>query len=347
MTFAFIEQHAGTWPVRLMCRVLAVSPSGYYDWRSRPESARSASDRQLLADVQRIHAGHHRRYGSPRVHAALQAEGRTASRGRVERLMHRHGIRALAGRRFRPCTTDSRHDLPIAPNLLKQQFSAALPNTVWLADITYLPTGEGWLYLAAVLDLATRKIVGWSMRDHMRTELTSAALMMATQRQRPAIGLICHSDRGSQYAGRAYQALLAAHGLTGSMSRRGDCWDNAVAESFFATIKGEMTVHEVIEEEIFYPAVKRKADEEGKELVAEAVEEHHVIDVLIKEMKAMRSIDEQYKAKFTVLQENVEHHVEEEEGEMFPDAKKLLGDDIEKLAERMDKRKQELMAAVS
>jgi transposase InsO family protein len=199
VTFAFIEQHAITWPVRLMCRVLKVSPSGYYGWRSRPESARSVSNRQLLDDVRRIHAEHHRRYGSPRVHAALRAEGRTASRGRVERLMRRHGIRALAGRRFRPCTTDSHHDLPIAPNLLKQQFSAAMPNTVWLADITYLPTGEGWLYLAAVLDLATRKIVGWSMRDHMRTELTQAALMMATQRQRPGAGLICHSDRGSQY----------------------------------------------------------------------------------------------------------------------------------------------------
>jgi len=136
VTFAFIEQHTRTWPVRLMCRVLEVSPSGYYGWRSRPESARSASNRQLLDDVRRIHARHHGRYGSPRVHATLRAEGRSASRGRVERLMRRYGIRALAGRRFRPCTTDSRHDLPIAQNLLKQQFSAALPNTVWLADIS-------------------------------------------------------------------------------------------------------------------------------------------------------------------------------------------------------------------
>ena len=127
MTFAFIEQHASTWPVRLMCRVLDVSHSGYYDWRSRPESARSASNRRLLDDVRRIHVGHQQRYGSPRVHAVLCAEGRTTSRGRVERLMRRHGIQALAGRRFRPCTTDSRHDLPIAPNLLKHQFSAALP----------------------------------------------------------------------------------------------------------------------------------------------------------------------------------------------------------------------------
>lgn len=240
MTFAFIEQHASPWPVRLMCRVLEVSPSGYDGWRSRPESTRSVSNRQLLDDVRRLYAGHHRRYGSPRVHAALRADGRTASRGRVERLMRQHGIRALAGRRFRPCTTDSRHDLPIAPNLLKQQFSAAMPNTVWLTDITYLPTGEGWLYLAAALDLATRKIVGWSMRDHMRTELTSAALMMATQRQRPAARLICHADRGSQYAAEACRKQLANMKATPSMSRTGCCYDNAPMESFFHTRKGEL-----------------------------------------------------------------------------------------------------------
>ena len=243
MTFAFIEQHASTWPVRLMCRVLEVSHSGYYAWRSSPESARSVSNRRLLDDVRRIHAGHHRRYDSPRVHAALRAEGRVASRGRVERLMCRHGIRALAGRLFRPCTTDSRHDLPIAPNLLKQQFSAAVPNTVWLADITYLPTGEGWLYLAAILDLATRTIVGWSMREHMRTELTSAALMMTTQRQRPGAGLIYHSDSGSQYAAEAYRAQLADMKATPSMSRTGCCYDNAPMESFFHTLKVEL-VHQ-------------------------------------------------------------------------------------------------------
>ena len=240
MTFAFIEQHASTWPVRLMCRVLDVSHSGYYDWRSRPESARSVSNRRLLEDVRRIHAEHHKRYGSPRVHATLCAQGQTASRGRVERMMHRHGIRALAGRRFRPCTTDSRHHLPIAPNLLKQQFSAALPNKVWLADITYLSTGEGWLYLAAVLDLATRKIVGWSMRKHMRTELTSAALMMAAQRQRPGAGLVCHSDRGSQYAAEAYRKQLADMKAIPSMSRTGCCYDNAPMESFFHTLKVEL-----------------------------------------------------------------------------------------------------------
>lgn len=204
MSFRFIRDHVDRWPIRLMCRVLKVSASGYYAWRSRSESARSASNRTLLADVRRLHAEHRGRHGSPRMHAALRAEGRTASRGRIARLMRRHGIRALPGRRFRPCTTDSRHHLPIAPNLLKQEFVAAAPNRVWLADITYITTGEGWLYLAAVLDLATRKIVGWAMRDHMRTELPLAALMMAAQRQRPAEGLICHSDRGSQYASEAY-----------------------------------------------------------------------------------------------------------------------------------------------
>jgi putative transposase len=198
MRFCFIEQHVGTFPVRLMCRVLEVSPSGFYAWRARPESARALGDRQLLADVRRLQSQHQGRYGSPRMHAALRAEGRGCSRGRVERLMRRHGIRALAGRRFRPCTTDSRHFLPIAPNLLMQRFIASAPGRIWLADITYIPTGDGWLYLAAILDLATRKIVGWSMRDHMRVELTLAALSMAVQRQRPAPGLVHHSDRGSQ-----------------------------------------------------------------------------------------------------------------------------------------------------
>ncbi|HYJ31018.1 MAG TPA: IS3 family transposase [Allosphingosinicella sp.] len=240
MSFRFIRDHAGRWPIRLMCRVLEVSASGYYAWRHRPDSARVVANRALLADVRRLHGEHHGRYGSPRMHAALRAEGRTASRGRVARLMRRHGIRALAGRRFKPCTTDSRHDLPIAPNLLKQAFVASAPNRIWLADITYIATGEGWLYLAAVLDLATRKIVGWSMRDHMRTELPLAAVMMAAQRQRPAEGLICHSDRGSQYASEAYGKQLAAMKAKPSMSRTACCYDNAPMESFFHTLKVEL-----------------------------------------------------------------------------------------------------------
>jgi putative transposase len=166
-----------------MCRVLEVSPSGYYAWRSRPESARATANRSLLQDVHRLHSQHRGRYGSPHIQATLRAEGHRVSRGRVERLMRRHGIRALARRRFWPTTTDSRHALPIAPNLLQQKFTVSEPNRLWLADITYIPTGEGWLYLATVLDLATRKVVGWAVRDHMRTELTLGALIMAIQRQ--------------------------------------------------------------------------------------------------------------------------------------------------------------------
>jgi transposase InsO family protein len=243
MRFNFIEQHTVTYPVRVMCRVLGVSASGYYSWRGRAPSTRTTANIALLGDVRRLQARHQGRYGSPRMHATLRAEGRNCSRGRIERLMRRHGIRALAGRRFRPCTTDSRHYLPIAPNLLSQCFVAPATNRIWLADITYIATGEGWLYLAAMLDLATRKIVGWAMRDHMRTELPLAALMMAAQRQRPASGLIHHSDRGSQYAAGAYVDHLAAIGATASMSRTGNCYDNAPMESFFHTLKVEL-VHQ-------------------------------------------------------------------------------------------------------
>jgi transposase InsO family protein len=243
MKFRFIADHQEEWPVRMMCEVLGVSAAGYYAWRPRPESARAAANRRLLADVRRVQVQHQGRYGSPRIHATLRAEGRGVSRGRIERLMRQHGIRAAASRRFRPVTTDSRHGLPVAPNLLEQRFVASAPNQVWLADLTYVPTGEGWLYLAAVLDLATRKIVGWAMRDHLRTELAAAALVMATQRQRPAPGLVHHSDRGSQYAAGQYRQLLAKAGMKASMSRTGNCYDNAPMESFFHTLKVEL-VHQ-------------------------------------------------------------------------------------------------------
>jgi transposase InsO family protein len=220
--------------------VLGVSASGYYAWRDRPDSARAVANRQILADIRRLHASHRSRYGSPRLQAALRAEGRQVSRGRVERLMRINGIRAIAGRRFRPTTTNSRHALPIAPNLLNRQFAVTRPNTVWLADITCLPTGEGWLYLAAALDLATRKVIGWSMREHMRAELTCAALTMAIQRQRPPPGLLQHSDRGSQYAADDYRQLLGTSKMRQSMSRRGNCLDNAPMESFFHTLKVEL-----------------------------------------------------------------------------------------------------------
>jgi transposase InsO family protein len=168
-----------TWSVRVMCDALEVSASGYYAWRGRPESPRAAENRALLAGIRRVHARHRGRYGAPRIHALLRAEGRLVSRGRVERLMHRHGIRAMTQRRFRVVTTDSNHSLPVADNLLDQTFLATRPNEIWLADITYIPTDEGWLYLATVLDLFTRKVVGWAMRDHTRLILNTLALLFA------------------------------------------------------------------------------------------------------------------------------------------------------------------------
>ena len=243
MRFRFIEDHRDTWPVRVLCGALGVSASGYYAWRGRPESARAVANRALLGDIRRLHEQHRGRYGAPRIHAALRAEGRPVGRGRIERLMRRHGIRAKTPRRFRVVTTDSNHGLPIADNLLDQTFLATRPNQVWLADITYIATDEGWLYLATVLDLFTRKLVGWAMRDHLRQELTIAALTMAIQRQRPARGLIHHSDRGSQYAAGDYRALLEARGIVPSMSRKGNCWDNAPMESWFHTLKTELVHH--------------------------------------------------------------------------------------------------------
>lgn len=243
MRFRLIEDHRDVWPVRVMCDALSVSPSGLYAWRSRPESARQIANRELLADIRRVHADHRGRYGAPRIHAELRAEGHSVSRKRVERVMRRHGIRAHAPRRYCVCTTDSKHALPVAENLLEQNFIAEKPDQVWLADITYIPTGEGWLYLAVILDLFTRKVVGWAMRDHMRAELTMAALTMAIQRRRPGPGPIHHSDRGSQYAAGDYRKILQGAIITQSMSRKANCWDNAPMESFFGTLKTEL-VHE-------------------------------------------------------------------------------------------------------
>jgi putative transposase len=243
MRFRFIDDHRNTWPVRVLCETLEVSASGYYAWRGRPECARAAANRDLLADVRRIHQQHRGRYGAPRIHAALRAEGHAVSRGRVERLMRRHGIGAVTQRRLRVVTTDSNHGLPIADNLLDQTFLARRPNEIWLADISYIPTDEGWLYLAVVLDLFSRKVVGWAMRDHLRQQLTIAALTMAIQRQRPGRGLIHHSDRGSQYAAGDYRKVLKVNGIVPSMSRKGNCWDNAPMESWFHTLKTELVHH--------------------------------------------------------------------------------------------------------
>ena len=239
MTFRFIEEHKGRWPVRLLCEALEVSPAGYYAWRGRPASARRRRRAALVVEIRAIHAEVKGRYGSPRVHAELAARGRGCCVNTVARLMRDNGIAARTARKFRR-TTDSDHDLPVADNLLDRRFDPESPNESWVADITYIPTREGWLYLAAVEDLYSRRVVGWSMADHMGSRLVVDALQLALQRRLPDEGLLAHSDRGGQYAGEHYQRLLAKHGITCSMSRRADCWDNAPMESFFASLKKEL-----------------------------------------------------------------------------------------------------------
>lgn len=239
MRFACIRAEEAHFPVKLMCRCLEVSRSGYYAWRVRPESARTVEDRRLLVEIHRFHKKSRHRYGSPRVHADLAAAGDRVGRKRVARLMRAAGLRAKRKRKYL-CTTDSRHSLPAAPNLLNRNFSPEKPNQLWAGDITYIPTGEGWLMLATVLDLFSRRVVGWTMDRRLDRTLTLGALSMAIRQRRPGPGLIVHSDRGRQYASAEYRALLAKHGLVASMSRLANCWDNAVAESFFATLKAEL-----------------------------------------------------------------------------------------------------------
>lgn len=242
MRFAFIQAHAAEYAIVTLCRVLQVSKAGYYAWVHRPESGRSIADRQLAVEIKAIHQQSRRTYGSPRVHRELHAQGKHHGEKRIARIMRAEGIRAKAPRRFRK-TTDSNHALPVAPNHLDRQFAVedvAGLDRVWVGDITYLTTREGFLYLAVVLDLASRRVIGWAMRHTLEAPLTYDALAMALRDRRPASGVLHHTDRGSQYAAGAYQALLGAHGITCSMSRVGDCWDNAVVESFFATLKREL-----------------------------------------------------------------------------------------------------------
>jgi len=219
--------------------VLGVSPGGYYGWRRRPTSPRHRRRDALVVAIKAVHAEAKARYGSPRIHAELAARGETCCVNTVARLMRRHGVAARTGRKFR-CTTDSNHHRPVAENVLDRRFEPAAANRVWAADITYVPTREGWLYLAAVEDLHSRRIVGWSMSERIDSRLVVDALQMALAQRLPGAGLVAHSDRGSQYASEHYQRLLAAHGITCSMSRRGDCWDNAPMESFVASLKKEL-----------------------------------------------------------------------------------------------------------
>jgi putative transposase len=238
--FAFISAEKARHSVSLLCSVLGVSRSGYYAWCARPPSQRAINDRALAEDIRNIHESSKQRYGSPRIHEELAANDTRVGRKRVARLMKENGLSARSKRRFVK-TTDSKHDFPIAPNLLQRDFTAAAPNETWVGDISYLDTREGWLYLAVLIDLYSRRVVGWAMSERIDTALATGALNMALARRKPQRGLIHHTDRGCQYASHDYRRLLRGIGAECSMSRKGDCWDNAVAESFFASLRKELT----------------------------------------------------------------------------------------------------------
>jgi transposase InsO family protein len=225
-----------------MCRVLHVSRGGYYTWVKRleePPSGREMANRELTAAIQTTFERSRGTYGAPRIYAELKECGMECSLNRVARLMRKAGIKARKRRAYKVTTTNSKHNYPVAPNTLDRQFWAEGPNQKWVGDITYIATREGWLYLAAVVDIYSRRVVGWAMDKHMETSLVESALSMAAARRRPCSGILHHTDRGSQYASHDYQQLLSAHHMEVSMSRKGDCYDNALMESFFSTLKAE------------------------------------------------------------------------------------------------------------
>lgn len=238
MRYAFIKQHQDSWAVSLMASVLAVSVSGFYAWLRRGKSKRAEEDERLTEKITMFHRRSRSTYGSPRIHRDLKAAGHKVGRKRVARLMRSADIRGRTKRRFKT-TTISRHARPRAANLVEQNFDVATPNTLWASDITYVPTAEGWLYLAVTLDLFSRKVVGWAFSDRLTDDLTLSALKMATRQRPDPATLMHHSDGGSQYASHAFRAELRANRITQSMSGKGNCYDNAVVESFFATLKTE------------------------------------------------------------------------------------------------------------
>jgi putative transposase len=268
MRFAFIDVEKAHYPMRILCRVLRVSRSGYYAWRSRKPSVRQLEDERLRPKVVEAFEIGRGTYGSPRVRRELVDQGLAIGRKRVARLMRELRLQGVTPRKFR-VTTDSDHDHSVAENLIGRDFTASQPNEKWVTDITYIWTAEGWLYLVAVMDLYSRRIVGWSMADHLKTDLCLEALQMAIRQRTGIRGLIHHSDRGVQYASDRYRAALGAQGIECSMSRRANCWDNAVAESFFGTLKNELiyrrpwltreAAHDAISEyiEIFYNRIRR------------------------------------------------------------------------------------------
>jgi putative transposase len=239
MKYAFMAEHEQEYSLKRMCRVLRVSRSGYYAWKQRPASERERANMELLAQIQAVYQLSRKTYGSPRVHAYLQRKGVFCGRNRVARLMKLHQIAARKAHKWHPVTTRQFPGARIAPNLLNREFEASSPNQKWVSDITFIDTVEGWLYLAAILDLHSRRVVGWAMADQMDEILVENAWQMALRNRQPEAGLLHHSDRGSQYTSDAYRQRLADLGCQVSMSRTGNCYDNAVAESFFATLKTE------------------------------------------------------------------------------------------------------------
>lgn len=241
MIFRVIRDHlVPEFTVRDCCRVLKVSPSGYYRWLRAPEGKRQQRRAELAEQVRVVHEASRRIYGAPKIRAELLRRGLKLNRKTVARIMRESSIRSKVTKKFKVRTTDSKHAHPVAANVLDRKFAAEKPDAAWLCDITYIPTREGWLYLAGVMDLCSRRIVGWSMAEHLRVELVIAALEMATTTRSPAPGLIHHSDRGVQYCCGEYRAQLEAWGMVASMSRTGDCYDNAPKESFWATLKKEL-----------------------------------------------------------------------------------------------------------
>lgn len=243
MKYAWIKQHTTDFAVNAMCRFLRVSRSAYYDWLHRMPTTGEKDDADLTDILQSEFKKSRATYGTRRLKAVFLRQDRTVSRRRIGRLMREAGLACKTKRKFK-ATTNSKHDQPIASNHLDRQFSVGQPDQVYAGDITYIHTQEGWLYLAVVIDLYSRQVVGWSMAEHMRTKLVNDALLMAVWKRKPNKGLVWHTDRGSQYASESHRALLAQHGIRQSMSRKGNCWDNAVSESFFHTLKTELIHHQ-------------------------------------------------------------------------------------------------------
>lgn len=246
MKYAWIKKHAAQTPVNRLCRLMEVSRAAYYEWMRRVPTATDQENKSLTELIITSFKKSRRTYGTRRLKQELFKQNRQISRRRIGRLMNEANLSCKTKRKFK-VTTDSRHNLPVADNHLNRQFSVEKPNQVYVGDITYISTQEGWLYLAVVIDLYSRQVVGWSMAEHMKTKLVNDALLMAMWKRKPDKGLLWHTDRGSQYASESHRALLEQHGISQSMSRRGNCWDNAVAESFFHTLKTELIHHHKLE----------------------------------------------------------------------------------------------------